>query len=248
MGWGDDLIATSIAKKAKLKHPDRPICIGDGHNIYWSEVFNHNPKISKEITKDSLWVRNFPGFRPYISKIIEDRYIFNETFKVEPGEIYFSPEELRHTESDFVYIEPNVKGLLGFNKDWGFDNWQKVVDLLPDVRFVQGSGNRLKNVLQVDTNSFRDAAALLSRAFLFVGTDGGLHHASAALNKPAVVVWTGFSPSKVLGYESHINLQVKTRACGRFSECSHCREAANGITVEKVVESILRFIPETSDV
>lgn len=248
MGWGDEVIATGIAKKARLK-TNRPICIGDGHNIFWSPVFDGNQKISKEITKDCVWIKSYPGSRPYIKQILPDRFVFDELFHVEPGELFFSPEELRHTEKDFVYIEPNIKGELGFNKDWGFDKWQKVVNSLPDIKFVQGKGRKLENVLQVDTSSFRDACALLSRAFLFVGTDGGLHHAAAALGLPAVVVWSGFSPSKVLGYSSHINLQANVKACGKFKECKHCADASAAITVEMVVKGIASYLRfrETAD-
>ena len=244
MGWGDEVIATGIVKQARLK-TNRPICIGDGHNIFWSPVFDGNPKISKEITKDCVWIKSYPGNRPYISKILQDMYVFNEEFKVEPGELFVKDR----SECDFVYIEPNIKAELSLNKDWGFDKWQKVVNSLPDVKFIQGPGRKLENVLQVDTKDFLDACALLRRAFLFVGTDGGLHHAAAAMGIPAVVVWTGFSPSKALGYKSHVNLQANVKACGKFSPCKHCTEASEAITVEMVVKGIASYLrfTETAD-
>ena len=157
---------------------------------------------------------------------------------MEPGEIYFAPSELRWTETDFVYIEPNVKGSFGGNKDWGFDRWQKVVDSLPEIKWIQGAGGRLKRVDQIDTKSFRDACALLSRASLFVGTDGGLHHAAAALGIPAVVVWGGLIGPETLGYDTHTNLCKATHFCGSQTSCHHCRVALELITPAMVIEAI----------
>lgn len=234
MGWGDDLISTGIAKKAHLK-TGKNVLIGDGSRVHWSPVFDGNPRLAKE--GPGVWVKSYPGCRPYIKTIEEGRYVFNDAFRVEPGELYIP----KLTKSDYVYIEPNIKGEISNNKDWGFDNWQRVVDSV-NVRWVQGKGRRLRGVEQIETQSFLEASSLLTGAFLFVGTDGGLHHAAAALGVPAVVVWTGFSPSRVLGYDSHINLQANVKACGRFKDCDHCRKAAKQITPEMVIESVLRLI------
>jgi ADP-heptose:LPS heptosyltransferase len=160
-------------------------------------------------------------------------------FKATPGELYLSEEEKKKWKgySDFVYIEPNIKGWLGPNKDWGFDRWQAVVKALP-IKWVQGPGRKLDGVEQVSTSSFRDACALLDSALLFVGTDGGLHHAAAALAKKAVVVWGGFTHPRNLGYETHVNLHSGTEPCGNLKPCEHCRKAMSKITVEMVVGAI----------
>jgi len=224
--------------------------VGDGAEIKWSEVFENNPRISKKIIPDGVWVKTVKGNRPYIdySKTTKDRMAW-KPFKAEPGEIYFAPGELRWSESDFVYIEPNTKGSFGGNKDWGFDNWQRVVDSLPEIRWIQGKGRRLRNVRQLETRSFRDACALLARAFLFVGTDGGMHHAAAALGKPAVVVWGGLVGPKTLGYDTHTNLCKATWFCGSILPCLHCRQSLDLITPDMVVEAIekrTRILPSGS--
>ncbi len=236
MGWGDEIITTSLVKKAKEKHPNRNICVGDGLKVIWNDVFNNNPKISREVTPGCLWVNCYKGVRPYITAAHNDKLIWNKSFKVEPGEIYFSPEELHWKEEGFVYIEPNVKKAWNPNKDWGFEKWRQVVKGLPNIRFIQGSGEKL--VEQKNTKSFRDACALLAKASLFVGTDGGLHHAAAALGIPAVVVWGGFIGPQILGYDNHINLHSGTKSCGSKTKCDHCRDALNKITVEMVIHAI----------
>lgn len=229
---------SSIVKKAYAKH-NKPICVGNGKEIKWEEVFDNNPKMSKEIYPHAVWVNNVMFNRPYIDnlKSTQERVVFNESFKAEPGEIFLLDEELKYQESGFIYIEPNTKGTFGGNKDWGFDRWQEVVKKSP-YRFIQGKGRRLDGVEQLETRTFRDACALLSRADFFVGTDGGLHHAAAALGKRAVVVWGGLVSPKILGYDTHINLHSGTRSCGSHKPCAHCKKALDWVTVDKVVNAI----------
>ena len=177
------------------------------------------------------------GARPYIdyTKTTDKKIVFRN-YKASPGEIFLKPEEIPDIEG-FIYIEPNTKGTFGGNKDWGFENWQKVVNSLP-YRFVQGWGRKLDGVEQINTKSFRHACGLLSKADFFVGTDGGLHHAAAALGKPAVVVWGGLVSPKILGYDTHINLHSGTHSCGSRTACEHCRKALEWVTVDKVIDAI----------
>jgi ADP-heptose:LPS heptosyltransferase len=79
---------------------------------------------------------------------------------------------------------------------------------------------------------------LLSKARFLVTTDGGLHHAAAALGKPAIVVWGGLVSPKILGYDSHINLHSGTASCGSTEPCPHCRKALDWVTVDMVVDAI----------
>jgi hypothetical protein len=240
LGYGDQLLATGIARKARLFRPGKKICIGDGTQVEWGEVFENNPHISKEIVPGCVWVHSNKSFRPYVDneKCTADKMAWRRDFKASPGELFLTAEEkAKWTQTGFVYIEPNIKGWLGPNKDWGFDRWQEVVNRLP-LRWVQGPGRKLEGVEQVQTASFRDACALLARADLFVGTDGGLHHAAAALGKKAVVVWGGFTHPRNLGYDTHINLHSGVEPCGSLKPCDHCKKAMDRITVEMVVKAI----------
>lgn len=244
MGYGDQLLASGIARRARQKHPDRVICIGNGHEVEWSEVFENNPYVSKEIVEGCIWVHSHKGYRPYVdyTKTTAEKFAWKKDFKAEAGELYLREEEKRWSESGFVYIEPNVKGWLGPNKDWGFERWQAVVNALPEIRFIQGPGRKLEGVEQMETKSFRDACALLDRALLFVGTDGGLHHAAAALGKKAVVIWGGFTHPRNLGYDTHINLHSGTEPCGNLKPCTHCVKAMDQITVKRVAETIRKSL------
>jgi ADP-heptose:LPS heptosyltransferase len=242
MGFGDALLATGIARKARLARPGKKICIGDGFRVEWvADVFDNNPHISQEIVPGCIWVHSHKGFRPYvdIEKSTLEKYVWKRDFKASPGELYLTDaEKAKWPQRRFIYIEPNIKGWLGPNKDWGFDKWQAVVNAMPDVDFVQGPGRALTGVVQVETESFRDACALLYKADLFVGTDGGLHHAAAALGKKAVVIWGGFTHPRNLGYDSHVNLHSGVEPCGVLKPCDHCKKAMNRITVDMVVKAL----------
>jgi ADP-heptose:LPS heptosyltransferase len=234
MGFGDHILTTAIVRRAATKHPGKKIAVGDGTRIIWSEVFDGNPHLTREVVPDCIWVHDSPGRRPYIREIHDWGYVFNKDYRAEPGELFLEG----WGPVNVVYIEPNVKGSNTVNKDWGFDHWQRVVDTLPDVDFIQGRGRRLAGVAQYDTASFRDACGLLLHADFFVGTDGGLHHAAAAIGKRAVVLWSGFVNPEILGYETHVNLCEADTFCGRFASCSHCQSAMERIKVETVVEAI----------
>lgn len=246
MGYGDCLIATGMARMARARHPGKPICIGDGSVIEWNEVFENNPHLSKTVVPGCVWIHSHKGFRPYVdnAKTTNDRFVWKRDFRVYPGEIFLTAAEVERWAEyqNFVYIEPNIKGWCGPNKDWGFDNWQAVVRSLPEVAWVQGPGRKLKGVTQVETKSFRDACALLSRSLLFAGTDGGLHHAAAALDKKAVVVWGGYTHPRNLGYDSHINLHAGVEPCGNTKPCNHCVSAMQKITPEMVVDAVRKSL------
>lgn len=239
MGWGDDVITTSVVKRAFAK-TGKPVCIGNGE-IHWSAVFENNPKISRVPYPGAPWVGTIKGARPYIdyTRTTRERTVYREDFKVEPGEIFLTDAELAKWEGGRVYIEPNVKGSYAGNKY--YPRWQEVVDALPDVPWVQGPGARLKGVEQVSTESFRDACALLAKCEFFVGTDGGLHHAAAALGKGAVVVWGGLVSPRILGYDTHINIHSGTYSCGSHYACDHCKRAIahDPETIVKAIRELL---------
>ena len=243
MGFGDALLGVGRAKRARLRHPDKKICIGNGQVVEWiPEVHDGNPYLLRSPEPGCLWVHSHKSFRPYvdIEKSTETKYTWKRDFKAYPGELFLSEEEL-DVWKDYkgaVYIEPNIKGWLGPNKDWGFERWQAVVNALPEVQWVQGQGKTLEGVTQLDTESFRDACCLLAHCSLFVGTDGGLHHAAAALDKKAVVIWGGYTHPRNLGYETHTNLHQGGEPCGNVKACDHCKKAMDKITVEMVVRAI----------
>jgi hypothetical protein len=244
VGVGDWILASGDAERVP---EGKKAVFGDGHKVHFHEVFEGNPKITKHVGPDTVWIPNFPGSRPYIKSIVPyTSYTFHETYRAPYGRVYLSEEEKAWAEKnapkdDFIIVEPYVKDTgnggvlhLGINKSWS--RWDELLKL--DYPWLQ-IGTRKPKVRQVKTESFRQALAVLARAKLVITTDGALHHAAAALGVPAIVLWGGFVSPKILGYPTHTNIWNGAKPCGWFkSHCAHCKEAMDSITVDQVRKAI----------
>lgn len=250
MGYGDDVIATSLAKGAAAR--GEKIAFGDGNRIIWGPysemVFKNNPNIARSLGEKGLtWLPYYKGHRIY-NKADVGRWIWNYGFRVQPGEFFFDADEDIHgQQDDLILIEPHVPNkACGPNKQWPVDRWRAVADRLQlsgfHVRQFEHVGTLYKIAPLIRTQTFRSAAALLKSARLAILPEGGLHHAAAAVGTPAVVIFGGFVPPEVLGYESHINLTGGARACGTFTKCDHCVAAMHAISVEEVLKAAEELI------
>lgn len=212
---------------------------GDGITAHWHEVFEGNPKIAGTAGRDTVWIPDFPGHRPYIASFIKrERYIFREDYRAPYGKLYISDEEHQwvkdHSLGDYILVEPYIKDdmpqlKIGQNKAW--DKWDQLLKL--DYPWLQ-IGQKEAKTRQVKTN-VRQALAIVANAKLVVTTDGMLHHAAAALGVPAVVLWGGVVSPKILGYPTHTNIWNGAKPCGSFAHvCQHCKDAMSSITLEQV--------------
>lgn len=260
MGAGDDIIATGLARG--LKEKGKRAAFGDGRKILWGPfseaMFAHNPNIARpgsEGAKDLEWIAHYKGARKY-NKLVNGAWTWNYDFKVTPGEFFFSDGEKRSAEylreslNGFVVVEPNVewhKSVAG-NKDWGEDKYRELTKKLqshgaPIVQFIhKNSKRRLRGVTTIECHSFREAIAMLAMARLYVGPEGGMHHAAAAVGIKAVVIMGGFIPPAVIGYDDHINLTGGATACGSIKPCQHCQEAMKNISVDSVYSSAMGLL------
>lgn len=182
---------------------------------------------------------------------------------VGPGELYFTDRELAEARDiiddtagldfgNFAVIEPLVKPQASPNKQWSFDNYVRVAERLARpsanaVRLVQLGPQgiaAIPGVRRVTTATFRQACALLAKAALYIGNEGGLHHAAAALGVPAVVIFGGFTSPWNTGYAEHINFYADhpESPCGARLPCDHCRVCMDSIAPEAVAEAALSLL------
>lgn len=229
------------------------IAFGDGSNIIWDQhseqIFRGNPNIAKlgsEHDSDLEWIHHYKGHRLYNSQDHKrDRWIWNYDFRAQPGEIFFTNEEMNFANKvgkDFILIEPHVPeykvGVI--NKKWPLQRYANVVEMLKRrgfnvQQFRNGGGAALPGVGTIQALSFRHALAVLSQAALYIGPEGGLHHGAAAVGTPAVVVFGAWIPPQVTGYQTHINLTGGAQEfCGKLQPCHHCILAMEAIKSKHV--------------
>ena len=100
MGYGDDLLITTLASKIKKKNPERQIIIGDAkeRRAFHSPIYENSPYISDcrnlEQTKPTQIIDYHTRNRPYIDykKSTNSKYVWRK-FKPQPGQLFFSEEE-----------------------------------------------------------------------------------------------------------------------------------------------------------
>lgn len=130
MGYGDDLLITTLAAQLKKKFPERQIVIGNSKlgTALYSRAWDNNPNISdcRNLSKDKpVHLINYNSDnRPYIdySKSTSSKMVWNKNFKPTPGEIYFSKQEI----ADAKEIIINAKNY--WNKNY-IKNYKKIIFL-----------------------------------------------------------------------------------------------------------------------
>ena len=267
MGVGDALMAIGEVIELKKKNPNAKFIIGDGNRSYWNEVFDNNPYIIRGSEENNynevIWIKNYEGNRPYKNYgdgLPKDKYNWKK-YKALKGEFYFAKEEIAVAERvitaikknignrKIIFIEPHVKKRLGYeNRDWGFHNWQKVVEELSSLyTFLQityAERQPLKGSININGLNFRTSSAILSMCDLFLGPEGGMAHAAAATNRKAVVIWGGHISPDITGYDFHNNLYNKhpLSPCGSKNICMHCLEGLKKISTNEVIKEIKKIL------
>lgn len=248
MGAGDSLMAAGRARKLH-QETKQPVLIVGRHNVrYWSDLWNDVPYIIRRPAgRRYQTLVDGSGVRAYIAAKTPERWTWRP-FTPTPAEIVFTSAELAFAAPyrGMVIIEPNVKANTHSNKAWFWDRWQQVVSSMPETRFVQcipkGLHQTLHGVSWVVTPTFRQACAVLSVCRAFVGTEGGLMHAAAAVGTPAVVLWSEFISPGITGYVQHRNLRHAGPACGMRTNCPGCRASMEAITVDEVVHNLQEIL------
>ncbi len=209
----------------------------------------NNPNIARpgsEGLSGLKWMPYYKAHRLYVRPSADRTHFeFDLSWRAPVGELFFSDDEIRFAANlpdSCVIIEPNppIGKRWASNKDWGYARYQRVADLLSaqGYRVAQLQNERsyrlLERVTLIKTASFRQAAAALKKAPLYIGPEGGLHHAAAAVNTKAVVIFGGFISPVTTGYDMHSNLYVGGKPCGKFLPCNHCRQALDSFSVDQV--------------
>lgn len=257
MGAGDDVMAMGEAEAIYKATGARVLIVDLQGKPQWSPVWEHHPAIARsEQEPHRTRLVNAPGARPYHKAWAEadgkPMAVFSD-WRAEDalGHLVLTPaeialgRELRAKIGPYVVVEPYVKAEASPNKDWGFARFQEVLRRCPGVTFVQlGAAAGARPVLEratfVRTETFRHACGVLSQADAYLGPEGGLHHAAAALRRPAAVIFGSFTAPAQTGYSFHLNFYVGDQhaPCGRWAPCGACAQALERISPEAVAQGL----------
>lgn len=249
MGYGDDLMVSGRARVAQQTDPRKVRIVYRRGGARWSPVWDHNPRIASfEASGDfqEIEARGLNNQRPYHTGKTVERWTYNLDFRPDAGEIYFTDAERAFGKSHRIEIaiEPTIKSGASPNKQWGFERWQEFARIASAAGFhltqIGRVGTRpLQHSVLIAIEGFRQTCAVLANARAYVGHEGGMHHAAAALGVPGVVIFGGFIATETTGYPIHRNLGVHVGdACGMRIPCEHCARVMAGITPEKVLAEL----------
>jgi len=251
MGCGDWIMATGHVRELFERHRVPVLVVGAHGKPMWHEVFDNNPKIIRKPHIRQQYVRlvSGGGYRPYIERKEPQKWTW-KPYTPPVGELFFTAAELAFAEPyrGMVMVEPSVKAATGHhNKAWLPERWRQLTDalMLPWVQCGPPETNWLPGVsARVVTPTFRHAAAVLSVCNAFVSTEGGLHHAAAAVGTPSVILWSEFIDTSVTGYATMRNLRHAGPACGMRVDCPGCRASMARITVDEVARNLWEILDE----
>jgi ADP-heptose:LPS heptosyltransferase len=249
LGLGDELMLTGHARVMQQTDPRKVRVVYEKPNR-WSEIFEHNPRLARATEPGDFqeYRARVDGLRPYCAAKSDTRWTW-KTYGPPAGEVYLDRYEqaFANAHAGVVLIEPNIKRQASPNKDWGEERWHRLVWVMRSARIepvqVGPRGTRRVNgALFIETENFRQACAVVSRARAVVTHEGGLHHAAAAFGIPAVVIYGGYISPAVTGYPYQVSLFKHTDehplGCGWRTPCAHCRQAMAEISPAQVLEAL----------
>jgi ADP-heptose:LPS heptosyltransferase len=273
MGLGDDLMWLGEAAKVHEQNPDAVIT--DGREM--SPMWKHHDWIVKPDYQGSRRLIRVPrkpgGERWYIKRFAGGRIEY-KNYNPTPAPYVFDEKEINkaveilrnhgiENNTTFVIINPDTKNTtLSSNKDWGFDKWQQLTNMLsPHVKVVrvkpggpvndvsghvQYKQKLLDNAINIMEDDVRVSFAIMSGSQAIITSEGGLHHFAAAINKPAFVLYGGAIHPDQTGYDErnqtyYVYNDPKT-PCGMQSKCEHCRRAMAAIKPQMIYDDVMEYL------
>lgn len=251
---GDNILLSAILPGLKEKYPDHKIIVETPK----PELFEHNPLADWCTTRHFKTTKKFikPKYRIFPetkASIIEQILSYIPEKKYRTPEIFLTESEIRAAEKEFPFkyiaVAPTGKTKFAANrKEWGIENFQKVRDLFPDVKFVQigiPSEPLMKNVTDARNFSLRHTAAILKNSLFFFGLEGGFMHLNKAAGNTSVIIFGGYIKPELSGYPDDINISTDPECSpcytseSKHSECGSmiCMKS---ITVEHAAEAVER--------
>ncbi len=240
---GDNILLSCILPDLRKQYPKRKIIV----ETPLPELFHHNPhvdwvtskhiKTTKRHTKPKYCVTS----RDADSLTSQMRAYFGLDGPSDP-KIYLTQEEIDTARRCFElqYIAISSKGKTSFSanrKEWGVENFQKLVNFFPDRRFVQvglAKDPLLSKVIDGRGLAVRESAAVIANADLFIGLEGGLMHLAKAVGTTAVIIYGGYVAPRISAYDGNLNIYSPVACSPCYSSHQAAKECPSMICMKQI--------------
>lgn len=228
---GDNLLLSALLPAIREKWPGYKIIVETPKpEIFWNNphvdwVTIKHIKTTKHHIKPKY--RIFNGSEPHF---IAQMRAYIGLKGTSPPQLFLTPDEIRSIQKrfEFPYIAISPVGKTSFSanrKEWGFENFKKLIRLFKDYRFIQiglPKDPLLPNAVDARGFLIRETAAVIFNATLFIGLEGGLMHLAKAIGTPSAIIYGGYIRPETSGYSD--NLNIYTATC-----CSPCHRSEKAL-------------------
>lgn len=161
-------------------------------------------------------------------------------------------------KAPFLVVEPETNPeFFGDLRAWPFERWAALAARLSarGHRLVQiglADARRIEGTVDLrGRTGFREVAAVIGRARLFLGTESGLMHTARAMGTDAVILWGGVTLPEFAGYPDHHAIvchRVSCAPCGNLGWCDNGRICMGSITVDEVEARVVERLSGSRNV
>lgn len=269
-GLGDSLLFNSVLfELGKQNH--RRYFIGTKHaEIYKGNQFAMVLPFSQAMNYKLGKIFSFLGGRvehvdyyhkghppkQHILELLADRVGLRDAPRT--PKIFLSEEEktkrlLPESKKPWVAIQSTGLSIWTDNKNWGVENFRSVARSLEKDFSVVQLGAISDPSLGVNLEwqgrlPIRDVFVVLRECKLFIGQEGFLMHAAAAVDLTSVIVYGGFLAPWQTGYELNANLysNIECAPCWLETQCPYDKKCMRLITPEQVASEALTIFKKSS--
>jgi len=193
------------------------------HNLLIKIIKRFNSSRIKEFLNNHINVKVFnlcDYQNMHIAEYHAKNLNLNLNFKNFKNNIFFTASEKMEYDKnlnlpkEYCLIQSEGKKTFTLNREWGVQNFQRVVDLTYNhINWIQIGNNsdfKLKNTLQCYTKSnLRELAYIIYKSKLLVCLEGFYYHLANSFKKKKILIMSGFMHEKNIFYNNNNNIFIK---------------------------------------
>ncbi len=218
--------------------------------IAGSNIIDFNHTISAD--EDTHFLKSYPS-NTHLALVVR-KYKLNIQSDFIKNELFFSNEEKKFFEkklllpSEYAVFNSQSKLTYAKNKNWGYKNFQKVINLVPGIKWIQvglSSEPLLDNCLYRLDLPLRELAYIVFRSKFVLTLEGFYNHLASCFDKRTFIILSGMLPAEASYYDNNIVISkfedLDCVPCYKLNNCIKLEKlCTTRITPEYVAEKIIR--------